>query len=144
MTLEISTLVVKLKGMGYSLFLEGEKLRYKSLSLIEYPKEKVLPLLEIIKRNREAVIEYLRQKEKPGLAYKIYSEILDACLWVVEMPEAAQRLRQQGLTEPIYTASEIAELKMLPKDDKGRQALSCIHRVKVVFASDTKIEAIKT
>ncbi len=143
--MDIQRLIADFKDLGFTLYLEGEKLCYKSFSLIAPPKEKALPLLEILKRNRETVIAYLRQKAKtPELAYKIYSEILDACLWVVEMPEAVQKLRQQGVTEPVYTRAEIVELKKLPKDDKGRQALSCIHRVKVVFASDTKIEAIKT
>lgn len=141
MTLEISTLVVKLKSMGYALFLEGEKLRYKSLSLIEPPREKALPLLEIIKRNREAVIAYLRQKAKtPGLAYKIYSEIFDSILWVCDTEAHRRLLQQRGATEPIYTGAEILELKRLPKDDKGKKALSCIHRTKAVFAGDTKIE----
>jgi hypothetical protein len=140
--MDIQRLIADFKDLGFTLYLEGEKLRYKSFSLIAPPKEKALPLLEILKRNRETVIAYLRQKAKtPELAYKIYSEILDACLWVVEMPEAAQRLRQQGLTEPIYTASEIAELKMLPKDDKRKKALSCIHGIKAVFAGDTEIQS---
>lgn len=140
MTLEISTLVVKLKSMGYALFLEGDKLRYKSLSLIEHPQEKVLPLLAMIKANRGAVIEYLRQQEKPGLAYKIYSDVLDACLWVCKTEADRRALRQQGITEPVYTTSEIVELKKMPKDCKGQQALRCVYSIKAVFAGDTKIQ----
>ena len=62
MTTAISDIVTRLKSYGYDLYLEGSTLRYKCLALIEPPKDKVLPLLEVIKRNREAVIDYLKPK----------------------------------------------------------------------------------
>ena len=64
MTTAISDIVTRLKSYGYDLYLEGSTLRYKCLALIEPPKDKVLPLLEVIKRNREAVIDYLKPKNK--------------------------------------------------------------------------------
>ena len=142
--LEISTLVEKLKNIGYDLFLEGEKLRYKSLSLIEPPKEEVLPLLTIIKANRGAVIEYLRQKEKPELAYKIYSEILDDFIWVckteADRRRLQRRLQESGtLAEAIYTEAEIVELKKLPKDS---EMLKELHKIKSIFDGSTRIDSI--
>lgn len=140
MMLEISTLVEKLKNMGYTLFLEGDKLKYKSLSLIEHPKEKVLPLLAMIKANRGAVIEYLRQKEKPELAYQIYSEILDDFIWVCKTETDRRRLQElRTLVCPIYTEAEITELKKLPKDS---EMLKELHKFKSVFDGSTRIDSI--
>lgn len=59
------TVVLELQNLGYTLYLEGDQLRYKCLSLIEPPKDRVIPLLEVIKRNREAVIDYLKPKNNP-------------------------------------------------------------------------------
>src|SRR3972149_275350 len=60
--MNIQTVLTDLKNLGYHLSLEEGQIRYKCLALIEPPKDKVLPLLEVIKRNREAVIDYLKPK----------------------------------------------------------------------------------
>lgn len=75
------------------------------------------------------------------VAYKVYSEILQAYLWVVYDSvvydsEDMKVLREQGVTEAIYTRHDIAELKKLPKE-----ALKDIHRVKEVF-KDSKIKHV--
>ena len=62
MTTAISDIVTRLKSYGYDLYLEGSTLRYKCLALLEPPKDKVLPLLDTLKRNKQAVIEYLKPK----------------------------------------------------------------------------------
>lgn len=93
--------------------------------------EKILPLIESGK---------VRPAEKA--AYKIYSEILDAFLWICETGADKQKLQKEGITEPIYTGAEIAGLKKLPKDDNSAQVLNCIHRIKSTFEGSTKIENI--
>jgi len=65
MTTAISDIVTRLKSYGYDLYLEGSTLRYKCLALLEPPKDKVLPLLDTLKRNKQAVIEYLKPKDSP-------------------------------------------------------------------------------
>lgn len=60
--MNIQSVLGELEQLGYSISLDGEKIRYKCLSLIEPPKDKVIPLLEVIKRYRGAVIEYLKPK----------------------------------------------------------------------------------
>ena len=71
------------------------------------------------------------------VAYRVYSEILQAYLWVVETDEDKHALRSQGATKAIYTGYEIEELKKLSKED-----LKEIHRVKEVFP-ESCIEEIK-
>ena len=65
MTTAISDIVTRLKSYGYDLYLEGSTLRYKCLALIEPPKDKVIPLLDTLKRNKQAVIDYLKPKNNP-------------------------------------------------------------------------------
>jgi len=62
MTTTISDIVTRLKSYGYDLYLEGSTLRYKCLAMLEPPKDKVLPLLETLRRDRQAVIEELKPK----------------------------------------------------------------------------------
>lgn len=70
------------------------------------------------------------------VAYKIYSELLGCCLWVVADDADIQTLRAEGITEPVYTSIEINKLKEVP------EALKDIHRVKQVFP-DSKVEDVK-
>ena len=56
----IQSCISELQNLAYHLYLDGSQIRYKCLALLEPPKDKVLPLLEVIKRNREAVIDYLK------------------------------------------------------------------------------------
>jgi hypothetical protein len=61
-------------------------------------------------------------------AYKVYSELLQAYLWVADSDEDMKTLRDEGITEAIYTADEIRKLKGMSKD-----YLREIHKVKAVF-----------
>ena len=71
------------------------------------------------------------------VAYKVYSEILQAYLWVVDTDEDMHSLRaSQGVSEAIYTADEIKKLKGL-----SSESLREIHKVKEVF-ENSKIEQV--
>lgn len=71
------------------------------------------------------------------VAYKVYSEILGTCLWVVDTDEDMHSLRFQSVPEAIYTKDEIKRLKGIDKD-----SLKEIHKVKETFSEST-IEEIK-
>jgi len=66
------------------------------------------------------------------VAYRVYSEILQTHLWVVETDKDMHSLRSQGVTEAIYTQKEISEIKKLPKESLGD-----IHQVKATFPEST-------
>ena len=68
------------------------------------------------------------------VAYRIYSEILEAFLWVVDTDEDIKSLRDRNITEPIYKADEIRQFKGITKED-----LKKIHKVKEVFEK-SKVE----
>jgi membrane protease subunit (stomatin/prohibitin family) len=67
-------------------------------------------------------------------AYRVYSEILQAFLWVVDTDEDMKALRGKNVTEPIYTADEIRKLKSTSKE-----GLKTIHEAKKIF-EDSKVE----
>lgn len=71
------------------------------------------------------------------IAYKVWSEILQAYLWVVDTNEDMHSLRSQGKTEAIYTGDEIRKLRSLSKD-----SLKEIHKVKEIFP-ESIVEEIK-
>ncbi|MFH0774177.1 MAG: hypothetical protein V2A53_01590 [bacterium] len=85
--------------------------------IITLPYDKALRLLN------ECKISPLEK-----VAYKVYSEILQAYLWVVDIDQDLHSLRSQGKTEAIYTGDEIRKLRSLSKD-----SLKEIHKVKEVF-----------
>lgn len=66
------------------------------------------------------------------IAFKVWSEILQAYLWIVDTDEDMHSLRYQGISGAIYTHHEIKELKKLSKDD-----LKATHKVKEVFPGST-------
>ena len=68
------------------------------------------------------------------VAYRIYSEILEAFLWVVDTEKDMRTLRDRNITEPIYKADEIRQFKGITKED-----LKKIHKVKEVFEK-SKVE----
>lgn len=72
------------------------------------------------------------------VAYKVYSELLEGYLWIVETDQDMHSLRSQGISEAIYTHHEIRELKKLSKED-----LKEIHKVKEVFPISTIAEIIR-
>ncbi|MDA8086800.1 MAG: hypothetical protein M0Z75_08890 [Nitrospiraceae bacterium] len=61
-------------------------------------------------------------------AYKIYSNILQAYLWIVDTDEDIWALKNEGTAEPIYTADEVRKLKGISKE-----GLKQVHSVKEVF-----------
>ena len=93
---------------------------------ITLPHDKVLKLLNEGK---------IRPVER--VAYRVYSEILEAYLWVVETDHDMHSLRSQGVSEAIYRPDEIKKLKGLDKD-----SLKAIHNAKKAFAEST-IEEVK-
>lgn len=93
--------------------------------VIQLSKAEAIPLIQA----------YLIQPIEK-VAYKVYSEILQAYLWVVETDQDMHSLRSQGIKEAIYTYPEIAELKKLSKEDVKE-----IHRVKEIF-ENSKIKEI--
>ena len=93
--------------------------------VIDLSKEKAIPLIQ------KGLIEPIE-----SIAYKIYSELLDCCLWVVADDKNMKTLRNEGITEPIYTHHDITEIKKLPKE-----AIKEIHKVKQVFP-ETKINQV--
>jgi hypothetical protein len=70
------------------------------------------------------------------VAYKVYSEILQTYLRIVETDQDMYSLRSQGVSEAIYTADEISKLKGIDKD-----SLKAIHKAKEVF-QQSKVEEI--
>lgn len=62
------------------------------------------------------------------VAYKVYSNILQSFLWVVQDDAGAEELRAEGITGAVYTGHEIAELRGL-----DREGLKAVHNVKTVF-----------
>ena len=63
-----------------------------------------------------------------NVAYKIYSNILQAFLWVVDTDEDMWALRKEGVRETIYTSDEVRKLKGISKEGLKR-----VHRAKEVF-----------
>lgn len=83
----IQSLISELHTLGYSLSLDGGQIRYKCLSLIEPPKDRVIPLLDTLKRNRETVIGYLKTKGSPIIPYDtlktLYLEAFNRVGWEI-------------------------------------------------------------
>jgi hypothetical protein len=103
---------------------EGTFTLYKG-QMVNLPKDIAMRLLE------EGKIEPVKKA-----AYKIYSKILDCYLWIVETDQDMNSLRDQGVTEAIYTNDEVKELQKLSRED-----LKAIHEVKETF-KHSKIEAV--
>jgi hypothetical protein len=71
-------------------------------------------------------------------AYKVYSEILESYLWIINTDEDRHSLRAKGIKEAIYSQAEIKRLKGIDKD-----SLKAIHKVKETF-ENSKVEEVKT
>lgn len=104
---------------GTLILKEGQKVRLS--------KEEAIPLIQ------DGLIQPVEK-----VAYRIYSEILQAYLWVVDTDQDMHLLRaSQGITEAIYSHDEIKELRKLSKEDLKEN-----HKVKEIFPEST-IEEIK-
>lgn len=104
---------------GTFMLKEGQRVRLS--------KEEAMPLIQ------DGLIQPIEK-----VAYRIYSSILQAYLWVVDTNEDMHTLRFQGVSEAVYTGNEIKKLRGLRKD-----SLIGIHRVKEVF-ENSKVEEITT
>ncbi len=78
--------------------------------------------------------------KKTRTAYRIYSRVLECHLWVVADEKELETMREEGISEPIYTQGDIEKMK-----EKGltREGLKAIHEVKKVF-DRSRVEDIKS
>lgn len=94
--MNIQARITELEKLGYHLYLDRGQIRYKCLILIEPPKDKVLPLLDTLKRNRETVIGYLKPKNTPiphDTLKTLYMEAFNRIGWtqgLMARPEVIQ------------------------------------------------------
>jgi len=93
---------------------------------VKLSKEEAIPLIQD---------GFLQPVER--VAYKVYSEILQASLWIVDTDQDLHSVRSQGITEAVYTNNEIRELKKLSNED-----LKSIHKVKEIFPK-SNIEEVR-
>jgi hypothetical protein len=103
----------------------------KSFKVRTLQREMQLNPGQVITLPHDKVIKLLNEgKITPvgKVAYKVYSEILQGYLWVVDTDEDMHSLRSQGINEAIYTGDEIKKLKDIDKD-----ALKDVHKIKEVF-----------
>lgn len=105
---------------------EGE-MELQTGQLVTLPHEKAIKLLNEGK---------ITPVEK--ISYKVYSEILQGYLWVVDTDKDLHSLRSQGVSEAIYTADEIKMLQGMDKD-----SLRTLHRAKETFPESTIKEITK-
>jgi hypothetical protein len=86
-------------------------------------------VIRLSKEDAFSLIENRMIAPTGRVAYRIYSEILQAHLWVVDIDGDRKALRvSENVTEAIYTADEIWKLKGMDKE-----GLKAVHRVKNVF-----------
>jgi hypothetical protein len=109
-------------------------MRYRVLEpfKVKIPKEEMeLQPGQVITLPHDKTLTLLNERKISPIekvAYRIYSELLGCCLWVVETDHDLHSLRSQGISEAIYTAEEIQKLRRLNKD-----SLKEIHKIKQVF-----------
>ena len=91
--------------------------------------------LEGLKKRRENnaldTIEHRKASiSSEKKAYKIYSKILDDCLWIVANGKELQELVDEGIKGTIYTREEVSRMI-----DEGvsKEGLKAIHKVKKSF-----------
>lgn len=71
------------------------------------------------------------------VAYRVFSEALQAFLWIVDTDEGRKALQtSEKVTEAIYTADEVRNLKGVDRD-----GLKAIQAAKEVF-QDSKVERV--
>jgi hypothetical protein len=103
--------------------------------------EKELQTGQIITIPRDKAMKLIAEgKITPAdlVAYRVFSELLQAYLWVVFDPGDIKALRAQGIIEPAYTGQDIEQLKKFPK-----AALKTVHAAKEVFPIATVEEVLK-
>lgn len=93
--------------------------------------ETELPAGQVITLPKEKAIKLLNEgKITPieKVAYKVYSEILGCCLWIVNIEKDMKTLRSDGIHDPAYSYEEIRKLKGM-----NVEGLKVIHKVKETF-----------
>jgi hypothetical protein len=93
---------------------------------VKLSKEEAIPLIEEGKITPTGKV-----------CYRIFSEILQEHLWIVDTDQDMHYLRAQGISGAVYTADEIRKLK-----GKGADFSREIQKVKAAFP-ESKIEEIK-
>ena len=88
------------------------------------------------------MLKYLRMSReltrKKRVAYRIYSEKLEAYLWVVADENDIEALRPlSNIGEPIYTNDEIQKLKGM---DMNTEGLRTIQEIKTTFKEGKVID----
>jgi hypothetical protein len=74
------------------------------------------------------------------IAYRVYSEILGAYLWVVADEADMEALRaSEDVTDPIYTAQEIGQLKEL-KEKTRKAHLKTVYEAKKEFPGSKVVQ----
>jgi hypothetical protein len=71
------------------------------------------------------------------VAVKIYSKILDAELWIVADGRDMEALQREQITDAIYTASELKELK-----GNAPKHIRSIHNVKREFPGSEVVDDV--
>lgn len=104
-------------------------------------EQELQPGQEITMEDRETAFRLLSKgKIEPvgKVAYKVYSEVLKAFLWVVVDDKDRETIRaSQGVSEAIYSYDEIKEPRKLSKED-----IKEIHKVKETFP-ESSIKEVK-
>lgn len=111
---------------GFKVLTDRGEMEVRAGQIITLAKDQALMLI-----NKGKIIP----AEKT--AYKIYSNILQAYLWVVDTDEDMWALKSEGAAEPIYTADEVRKLKGISKE-----GLKQVHRVKEVFEG-SKVKGVQ-
>ncbi|NCO67006.1 MAG: hypothetical protein COY75_03920 [Nitrospirae bacterium CG_4_10_14_0_8_um_filter_41_23] len=81
---------------------------------------------------RSWISESEKMKPAKKKVVRVWSELLQAYLWVVDTDQDSHSLMSQGVSEAICTHDEIDKLKDLSKD-----SLKAINKVKEAFPEST-------
>ena len=103
--MNIQLAIGELEQLGYSISLEGENIRCKCLSLIEPPKDKVIPLLDTLKRNKQAVIDYLKPKNNPipfEVLRDLYLATFNRTGWIIGLMDRPEVMQAEDRLNEIW------------------------------------------
>ena len=99
--------------------------------------EDIIAFRETLERIRLLYTEAMLRTDRK-VAVKVYSEVLGCHLWVTtNTDEDMHTLRNQGVTEAIYSRDEVDKLKGISKD-----SLKAIHKIKEVFEK-SRVEEVE-
>lgn len=147
--------IQKLKQVGFDIWLEGEKIRYKQRSKNPVDEVWVNNLLHNIKEHKQETIRYLRQGTKPtpkqdptepvadsvynsltldpdftkaGLIVKFYSDLLNEDFYLCSTPQLRDLARKHDQGIVAYLPEEVERLAGLRPEEVKR-----LHMVKKAF-----------